>query len=95
MAKINDLIANFKEKLNEGLSKDSSAEDIKKVDGLKAQLDEIENEANITLKEKADVTEMYIKSMKNQGSEDKPKDENKEPRSLEEIAKDVVEQDKK
>ena len=97
MAKINDLIAGFKASLKDGLKPDSSADDIKRIDSLCSKLDEIESEANTTLKDKADITDMYIQAVKNQGSVEAPKEDNgeKTPRSLEEIAQEVVAKDNK
>ena len=96
MAQINDLIAKLKESLNATLTKDSSPEDIKRIDGFKSELDGIEQEANKTLQEKSEVTELYIKAVKNQGSTDAPKEEvGDNPRTLEEIAIDVVNKDSK
>ena len=91
-----ELIEGLKTQFTSSLSKDSSAEDIKAVEDNKKKLDEIEQEFNKVVKEKEEVTQLYIESQKNQGSKELPNDDNpKEPRSLEEIAKAIVEQDKK
>lgn len=96
MPTINELIAKAKENLKATLSKESSADDIKRIDGFCAELDGIEQEANNIIKEKTDITDMYIKAVKNQGSADQPKDdEDAKPKSLEDIATEVINKDKK
>lgn len=95
MAKINDLISNFKKKLKDGITTDTSADEIARVDSLCAELDGIEQEANLNLKETSDMKDMYIKAIKNQGSKEAPKEEGATtPRTLEEIANAEVKNDK-
>ena len=96
MPTINELIAKVKGDLKATLTSNSSAEEIKRVDGFVSELDGIEQEANNIIKEKTDITDMYIKAVKNQGSPEQPKDdEDAKPKSLEEIATEVINKDKK
>lgn len=92
-AKINAL----KESIHASLTKDSSADDIKAVEDKEKVLDEILTDVETLKKEKQEVTDLYIQASKNQGSKDAPSDEQKEkqPRSLEEIAQEVISKDKK
>lgn len=92
-AKINAL----KESIHASLTKDSSADDIKAVEDKEKALDEILTDVETLKKEKQEVTDLYIQASKNQGSKDAPSDEQKEkqPRSLEEIAQEVISKDKK
>lgn len=96
MPTINELIAKVKENLKATLTSNSSAEEIKRVDGFVSELDGIEQEANNIIKEKSDITDMYIKAVKNQGSPEQAEDEKEaKPKSLEEIATEVINKDKK
>ena len=96
MPTINELIAKVKENLKATITTESSADYIKKVDGFVSELDGIEQEANHIIKEKSDITDMYIKAVKNQGSTEQPKDEeDAKPKSLEDIATEVINKDKK
>lgn len=92
-AKINAL----KESIHASLTKDSSADDIKAVEDKEKALDEILTDVETLKKEKQEVTDLYIQASKNQGSKDAPSDDQKEkqPRSLEEIAQEVISKDKK
>lgn len=94
MKTIKQMIDDLKQSLKNTLTKDSSKEDIDRVDGFCKELDNVEQGHNQVVKEKQDITEMYIKAVKNQGTTEKPKEETPtEPRSLEDIAKEVVEKD--
>lgn len=96
MPTINELIAKVKENLKATLTSNSSAEEIKRVDGFVSELDGIEQEANNIIKEKSDITDMYIKAVKNQGSTEQAEDEKEaKPKSLEEIGTEVINKDKK
>ena len=92
-AKINSL----KEKIHATLTKDSTPEDIKAVEAKEQALDEIQADIDTIIKEKQEVTDLYIQASKNQGSSEKPTEEKeeKQPRSLEEIAQEVIAKDKK
>ena len=80
-----------KESLNATLTKDSTPEEIKGIEALCSQIDEIEQDYNQVVKEKQEVTDLYIGKVKNEGSKEDPaEDSNKEPRSLEEIADELV-----
>ena len=87
----------LKTQLASSLTKDSTPEQIKEVEGYKKSLDEIEQKYDEVVKEKQEVTELYIQSQKNQGSKDLTDDADKEkqPRSLEEIAQDILDKDSK
>ena len=92
---IQDKIKALKESHHSKLTKDSTAEEIKADEDFAKALDDIEQDYNQVVKDKQEVTDLYIKASKGQGSATPPKEENKEPRSLEEIGKDILEQDKK
>ena len=90
-AKINGL----KERLHSTLTKDSTPEQIKEVEAREKELDELATEYDKVVKEKQEVTDLYIKASKNQGSKDAPSEEEKQPRSLEEIANEEINKGKK
>ena len=95
MDKIKQLIAGLKESLKGNLNANSTPDDIKKVDGLCANLDEIEQESLKVDNARKEVTDMYIKAVKNQGSTEKPKDEeSKEDTSLESIGQKILDEEK-
>lgn len=91
---IQEKIKFLKESHHLKLTKDSSPEDIKADEDFAKALDEIEQEYNQVVKDKQEVTDLYIKASKGQGSTTSEEDK-KEPRSLEEIGKAIIEQDKK
>lgn len=92
-AKINAL----KESIHASLTKDSTPDQIKDVEAKEKELDEIANEFTEEVKRRQEVTDLYIQASKNQGSKDAPSDDQKkkQPRSLEEIAQEVISKDKK
>ena len=87
----------LKESIHASLTKDSTPEQIKDVEAKEKELDEIADGFNEEVKKRQEVTDLYIQASKNQGSKDAPKDDDqeKQPRSLEEIAQEVVSKDKK
>lgn len=98
--KVEELLATLKGQLRSSLTKDSSADDIKKVESYEKQIDEVVSEHGKVVKEKEEVTQLYIEaSKKDIGSKDEPEDESKEQvTSLEDIAQELVDkqsQDKK
>ena len=98
MAKtMNELIEALKKSMRSSLTKDSSPDDIKKVESYEKSLDEMNEEHNRVVKEKEEVTQLYIEaSKKDVGSKDSPEDEDKqEATSLEDIAQELVAQEKK
>ena len=98
MAKtVAEMIADFKKSLRSTLTKDSSPDDIKKIESYEKNLDDINEEHNKVVKEKEEVTQLYIEaSKKDTGSATPPEDEDgKEPKSLEEIAQELASQEQK
>ena len=97
MQTIKEKIESLKGKFDSSLTKDSTPEEIKEVEARKQELDAIEQEYEKIVKEKQEVTELYIQSQKNQGSKSLPEDEDKEktPRSLEEIGQSIIDRDSK
>lgn len=99
-SKIQELLANLKSTIQGTLSKDSSKEDIDRVNGLTAQIDSISQEADTIIKDKSDITELYVEAMKHQGSKevvnDGASDAEDKPKSLEEcIQEELAKQDDK
>ena len=92
---IQEKIKALKESHHAKLTKDSTPEEIKTDEDFAKSLDEIEQDYNQVVKDKQEVTDLYIKVSKGQGSSNPPEEESKEPRSLEEIGKAILEQDKK
>ena len=92
---IQEKIKALKESNHSKLTQDSTAEEIKADEDFAKALDEIEQEYNKVVKDKQEVTDLYIKASRGQGSNNPPDEDKKEPRSLEEIGQDILEQDKK
>ena len=90
---IQEKIKVLKESHHSKLTKDSSPEDIKADEDFAKALDDIEQEYNQVVADKQEVTDLYIKATKGQGSTTS-EEENKEPRSLEEIGQAILDQDK-
>ena len=97
MQTIKEKIESLKGKFDSSLTKDSTPEEIKEVEARKQELDAIEQEYDKIVKEKQEVTELYIQSQKNQGSKTLPEDDgnDKTPRSLEEIGQSIIDRDSK
>ena len=95
MGKMQDMISAFKKSLNASLTKDSSANDIKKVKDFEKNLDSIQEEYDNVVKDKEEVTKLYIEvSKKDVGSKDAPKEDDEEPvTDLEDIAKEIQAQE--
>lgn len=90
MEKFIDLINALKAELNKQITTDSSTEQIEAIDSLKKKVDDIESSHNELVEEHKKMKDLYIKNVVNYGSADKPKDENSTPKTLEEIAKEVL-----
>lgn len=95
MKTIQEKIATLKEQHHSKLTAESTAEEIKADEDFAKALDDIEQDYNQVVKDKQEVTDLYIKATKGQGSKTPPKEEKQEPRSLEEIGQAILEQDKK
>lgn len=65
---IKDLIKGIKDKMLGTLTKESSKEQIDFVNGIITELDSVDGEAETLIKEKQDVTELYVKAMKGSGT---------------------------
>lgn len=85
---------NFKEKLDalraevkSQIKPDSSEEEITRVNGLSAQLDDLETEYNSVVTENAKFKDTIVKMVTTEGNSDKPKDEtgDDKPKTIEEI----------
>lgn len=92
MAKVNDLIKEFKGKIQALINKDSSAEEIEANTNLVNELDAIEQEANQNLEDRALFAQKYIEAVRGAGSpkaEKEPNEESKAPTLEELIAKEL------
>lgn len=75
--------------LQELMTKEWSAEQISKHNEMLAELDELDKEEEAYKKEIADCKDIIVSSVKSQGNGNPPQEE-KKSRSLEEIAKDML-----
>ena len=92
---IQEKIKALKESHHSKLTQYSTAEEIKADEEFAKALDDIEQDYNQVVKDKQEVTDLYIKASRGQGSKNPPEEDRKEPRNLEEIGKAILEQDKK
>lgn len=85
---------NFKEKLDalraevkSQIKPESSEEEITRVNGLSAQLDELETDYNAVVTENAKFKDTIVKMVTTEGNSDKPKDDvgDDKPKTIEEI----------
>lgn len=71
-----------------------TAEQLEQVTSIKKDLDEVNADFETQSKKYKTLQEMYLENYKSLGNQDKPQDE-KKPRSLEEIALEVINKDNK
>lgn len=86
---IQEKIKALKEANHSKLTKDSTPEEIKADEEFAKALDDIEQDYNQVLKDKQEVTDLYIQASKNQGS-NVSEDEKEEPKTLEEIGNSII-----
>ena len=81
-------------KLKEGLkgliTDSTSTEDVEKITRLAKDVESAEAESNDMLQKHEELRAKYIEAVKNTTFNDKPKDENPQPKSLEECIQEVV-----
>ena len=92
-------IQQLKDLANSLMNGDSPKEVIDTIGKINDSLDSVNAEYDDKTKRLHDMTEAYIHAKTNEGSSDKPKEEIKpeetKPKSLEEIAKELIDKDKK
>lgn len=87
---IKDRTKVLREYLQSITTKDMSAEQLEKHQSMINELDEVDKEDDLNLKEISDCKDQIVSLVKSQGSSNPPKDEPQKPRSLEEIAQATI-----
>ena len=89
MAKIKEITSDIRAYLQEITTKDMTAEQLEKHNRMISRLDEADKEEDAYAKEISDCKDIIVGKIKSQGSAVPPQEE-KKPRSLEEIAQDIL-----
>lgn len=76
------------------LTKDSTKEEIDAVGNFEAQINTIRDDVKEVYDENADLKDRLIKSMRHEGSTDKPEEDKTQPETLEDFAKIELEKSK-
>lgn len=91
MNKFNDMMSTLKAKINARMTKESPKEVLDFIAEVNKDLDDMQESYNILSVEKTEIQDMYIKSIRKQGSTELPKEETPAtPRTLEEIGADII-----
>lgn len=91
MKTFSELLQSIKTDIQATINADSSKEQIDKTNDICSNLDELAKTHEGTVTELHDIKDAYIKSIRQSGSSEKPKDETEppQPRSLESIVADL------
>ena len=89
MEKFEELIEALKDSLKKQITTESTTDQIASINALEKQVDDLSASHQILVDEHKKMKDLYIQNVVNYGSAEKPKDQNT-PRSLEEIAREVL-----
>lgn len=86
--------AKLKEGLKSLITDDMSTEDVSKVTSIVKDLEVAESESNDLLQKHEDLRKKYIEAIKETTFKEKPKEDNPQPKTLEECIQEVVDKRK-
>ena len=89
MEKFEELIEALKDDLKKQITTESTTDQIATIEKLEKQVDDLASSHQTLVDEHKKMKDLYIQNVVNYGSAEKPKDQST-PRSLEEIAKEVL-----
>lgn len=89
MEKFEELIKALKDDLKKQITTESTTDQIATIEKLEKQVDDLSASHQILVDEHKKMKDLYIQNVVNYGSAEKPKEQGT-PRSLEEIAKEVL-----
>ena len=89
MPKFEELIEALKDSLKKQITTESTTDQIASINALEKQVDDLSASHQTLVDEHKKMKELYIQNVVNYGSADKPKDQST-PRTLEEIAREVL-----
>ena len=97
MKNFEDLLNAVNTSLNSMVSSESTTEQIEKVNSIKTQLEELQKSHNNLVEEHSKIKDLYIESVKNYGTAVAGSNEigQKQPRTLEQIAQEILNKEKK
>lgn len=95
MKKFDEIMTEVKNSLHEMISSETPTETLEKFKALENTIDSLNESHNALAEEHSKIKDLYIESIKNYGTANPSVVQKKTPRTLEQIAQDIKDKEKK